>query len=146
MLTAVRTPGVHILGHPRGRKYGVGRVTADWDRCSKRPPAPVAIEIDGDPGGRTSTMSLARRALAAGCVFALDSDAHAGEWAFAETAIAHARLAGIPPSASSTAGRSILLEWAASRPASSLPPNRATRPLPRRWTPAIRINGRSPPR
>ena len=40
---------------------------------------------------------LARRALDAGCLIALDSDAHAtDEWMFAETAIAHARLAGIP--------------------------------------------------
>ena len=33
MLSAVRSPGVHILGHPRGRKYGARPgVTADWDR------------------------------------------------------------------------------------------------------------------
>jgi hypothetical protein len=41
--------------------------------------------------------SLARKALAAGCVFALDSDAHTTEQlAYAETALAHARLANIP--------------------------------------------------
>jgi len=35
---------------------------------------------------------------AAGCLFALDSDAHAtDQLAYAETAIAHARLAGIAP-------------------------------------------------
>src|SRR6185295_18408890 len=33
MLAAVKTQGVHILGHPRGRKYGSRPgVTADWDR------------------------------------------------------------------------------------------------------------------
>ena len=33
MLVAVATPGVHILGHPRGRKLGSRPgVTADWDR------------------------------------------------------------------------------------------------------------------
>jgi putative hydrolase len=37
------------------------------------------------------------RALAAGCVFALDSDAHnVAELAHADVAIAHARLAGVP--------------------------------------------------
>jgi putative hydrolase len=42
---------------------------------------------------------LARRALEAGCLFALDSDAHAiRELAFTDYAIAHARLAGIPAS------------------------------------------------
>ena len=36
--------------------------------------------------------------MAPRCLFALDSDAHTtGQLAYAETAIAHARLAGIPP-------------------------------------------------
>ncbi|HET9372882.1 MAG TPA: hypothetical protein VFO19_21625 [Vicinamibacterales bacterium] len=41
---------------------------------------------------------IAARALAAGCIFALDSDAHTIDqlW-YAEIAIAHARLAAIPP-------------------------------------------------
>ena len=41
--------------------------------------------------------ALARQALRAGCLFALDSDAHTvDQLQYAETAIAHARLAGIP--------------------------------------------------
>jgi putative hydrolase len=37
------------------------------------------------------------RALSAGCVFALDSDAHSvAELAHADVAIAHARVAGVP--------------------------------------------------
>jgi putative hydrolase len=117
MLTAVRTLGVHILGHPRGRKSGTRPgVTADWDRIFEAAArTTVAIEIDGDPTRQDIDHQLARRALAAGCIFALDSDAHApDEWVFAETAIAHARLAHIP------AERVIncwpldfLLEWAA---------------------------------
>jgi histidinol phosphatase-like PHP family hydrolase len=99
ILTAVRTPGVHILGHPRGRKYGVRPgVMADWDRIFEAAArTTVAVEIDGDPRRQDIDHELARRALAAGCIFALDSDAHApAEWEFAETAIAHARLAQIP--------------------------------------------------
>ncbi|MCL4813827.1 MAG: DNA polymerase/3'-5' exonuclease PolX [Vicinamibacteraceae bacterium] len=99
MLAAVRAQGVHILGHPRGRKYGVRPgVTADWDRVfDAAARKTVAIEIDGDPRRQDIDHELARRALAAGCLFALDSDAHAvSEWEFAETAVAHARLAGIP--------------------------------------------------
>jgi putative hydrolase len=99
MLNAVRTPGVHILAHPRGRKHGVRPgVKADWDRIfHTAAQLTVAIEIDGDPRRQDIDHELARRALAAGCIFALDSDAHAPEeWAFAETAIAHARLAEIP--------------------------------------------------
>ena len=119
ILTAVRTPGVHILGHPRGRKYAVRPgVMADWDRIfAAAARATVAVEIDGDPRRQDIDHELARRALAAGCIFALDSDAHApAEWEFAETAIAHARLAQIPSERVINCWPlDFLLEWAASR-------------------------------
>jgi histidinol phosphatase-like PHP family hydrolase len=99
MIEAVRTPGVHVLGHPRGRMYGSrAGVMANWDEVfSAAAHAGVAVEIDGDPSRQDLDYTLARRAVAAGCLFALDSDAHAvDELASAETAIAHARLAGVP--------------------------------------------------
>jgi histidinol phosphatase-like PHP family hydrolase len=99
MLNAVRTRGVHILGHPRGRKYGTRPgVAADWPRVfTEAARHGVAIEIDGDPSRQDIDHTLAPAALAAGCIFALDSDAHSrAELHYAETAIAHARLAGIP--------------------------------------------------
>ena len=99
MVRAVSTPGVDILGHPRGRMYGSRPgVTADWPRvfeAAKR--TNVAIEIDGDPSRQDLDYSVARGAVASGCLFALDSDAHSTpELQYAETAIAHARLAGVP--------------------------------------------------
>jgi len=100
MVAAVKTPGVHILGHPRGRMYGSRPgVAADWDRVfAAARSANVAIEIDGDPSRQDLDYDLARRGVDAGCLFALDSDAHStGELRYAETAIAHARLAGVPP-------------------------------------------------
>jgi histidinol phosphatase-like PHP family hydrolase len=119
MLAAVGTPGVHILGHPRGRKYGARPgVTADWERIFRAAAhATVAVEIDGDPSRQDIDHDLARRALAIGCIFALDSDAHATEeWDFAETAIAHARLAGVPPERVINCWPlGFLLKWAASR-------------------------------
>ena len=99
MVNAVKAPGVHILGHPRGRKYGSRPgVTADWDRVFKAAQrSNVAIEIDGDPSRQDVDYDLAKRAVAAGCLFALDSDAHSTpELQYSETAIAHARLAGVP--------------------------------------------------
>ena len=99
MVSAVQTPGVHILGHPRGRMYGSRPgVTADWEkvfvaaaRCN------VAVELDGDSSRQDLDYDLARLALASGCMFAIDSDAHAtDQWWMAETALAHARIAGIP--------------------------------------------------
>lgn len=101
MLRVVSTQGVHILGHPRGRKAGARPgLRANWTRIfAQAAKTGVAIEIDGDPRRQDIDFSLAQDALAAGCFFALDSDAHApDELAFAHVAIAHARLAGIPPS------------------------------------------------
>jgi histidinol phosphatase-like PHP family hydrolase len=99
MLTAVAHPAVRILAHPRGRITGSrAGVIADWHvvfaaAAERR----VAIEIDGDPARQDLDHALAADALAAGCLFALDSDAHTtGQLSYAETALAHARLAGIP--------------------------------------------------
>ena len=100
MLAAVRTKGVHILGHPRGRKYGARPgVTADWATVFEvAARSRVAVEIDGDPSRQDIDYTLAPLAVRAGCLFALDSDAHStAELQYAETAIAHARLAGVPP-------------------------------------------------
>ena len=99
MLRAVSTPGVHILAHPRGRMAGSrAGVVADWDAVfAAAAEHRVAIEIDGDPARQDLDYTVARRALDAGCLFALDSDAHTdAQLVYAETAIAHARLAGIP--------------------------------------------------
>ena len=99
MLKAVSTPGVHILGHPRGRMFNSrAGVLADWPAVFERAAETgVAIEIDGDVSRQDLDYRLAAAAKKAGCVFALDSDAHAADqlW-MADYAIAHARLAGIP--------------------------------------------------
>jgi histidinol phosphatase-like PHP family hydrolase len=101
MLAAVKGAGVTILGHPRGRVFNTRPgVSADWPRvfaeaASRR----VAIELDGSWHRQDIDFELARHALDAGCIFALDSDAHSiGELRFSEYAIAHARLARIPAS------------------------------------------------
>ena len=101
MVTGIETRGVHILGHPRGRMFGSRPgVTADWDRVfAAAAQTGVAIELDGDPARQDIDYALARRALRSGCVFAVDSDAHAvSQLRYTEIALAHARLAGIPRS------------------------------------------------
>jgi putative hydrolase len=100
MLAAVRNPRVRILAHPRGRMSGSrAGVIAQWPAVFAEAAAlGVAVEIDGDPSRQDLDHTLAADALNAGCIFALDSDAHStGQLTYAETAIAHARLAGIPP-------------------------------------------------
>ncbi len=120
MLKVVSTPGVHILGHPRGRMFNSrAGVVADWPAVFKLAAASgVAVEIDGDISRQDLDYRIAMAARKAGCVFALDSDAHAADqlW-MADYAIAHARLAGIP------AGRIIncwpasdILKWARTFP------------------------------
>jgi putative hydrolase len=99
MVAAVSQPGVHVLGHPRGRMYGSRPgVSADWDAVFEAAATTqVAIEIDGDPSRQDLDYTIAPRAVAAGCLFALDSDAHAcDQLSYTDTAIAHARLAGVP--------------------------------------------------
>jgi putative hydrolase len=123
MLNAVSVPGVHILGHPRGRMFNSrAGVVADWpavfERASERS---VAIEIDGDVSRQDLDFRLATAARRAGCIFALDSDAHAADqlW-MADYAIAHARLARISKDLVVNCWPiEKILEWAKSRPASS---------------------------
>jgi histidinol phosphatase-like PHP family hydrolase len=78
MIAAVAHPAVRILAHPRGRITGSrAGVIANWDAVfAAAVQRSVAIEIDGDPARQDLDHTLAARALEAGCLFALDSDAH----------------------------------------------------------------------
>jgi histidinol phosphatase-like PHP family hydrolase len=99
VLAAVQSPGVAILGHPRGRIFNTrAGVQADWPRVfDAAAERGVAVEIDGNWHRQDLDYRLAALALEAGCLFALDSDAHStGELRFTQYSLAHARLAGIP--------------------------------------------------
>ena len=99
LLAAIQNPAVHILAHPRGRIAGArAGIVADWDQVfAFAAREGVAIEIDGDPARQDLDHTLAERAAAAGCRFALNSDAHTTlQLRYSETALAHARLAAIP--------------------------------------------------
>jgi histidinol phosphatase-like PHP family hydrolase len=101
ILAVVATPGVHVLGHPTGRKFGErAGIAARWNEVfTAAAGLGVAIEIDGDPWRQDLNFALAQDAVRAGCLIALDSDAHSPrELVYTETAVAHARLAGIPAS------------------------------------------------
>lgn len=99
LVRALETPGVAVLGHPKGRLYDVrSGVRADWPRvfaCAAE--RGVAIEINGCPERLDLPPSLARLACAAGCLFSVSSDAHASQHLdFLDWGLAVARLAGIP--------------------------------------------------
>jgi histidinol phosphatase-like PHP family hydrolase len=115
MLSTVRHPAVHILAHPRGRMYSRQGVLARWDEVfAEAGQRDVAIELDGDPYRQDLDFAMAQRALEAGCLFALDSDAHSGaELRYSDIALAHARYAGIPAErVVNTWPMTRLLEWA----------------------------------
>ncbi len=100
LVRAVETPGVAVLGHPRGRLYNVrAGVRADWPRVFARAAAcGVALELNGCPDRLDLSPSLARLAAEAGCLVTIASDAHAGRHLpHVRWGLAVARLAGIPP-------------------------------------------------
>jgi histidinol phosphatase-like PHP family hydrolase len=119
LVTAVMTRGVHILGHPRGRMFGSrGGIVAEWPRVFEAAArSRVAIEIDGDPSRQDLDFTLAREAARAGCLVAVDSDAHTTtQLGYVDIAIAHALLAEVPAAqVVNTWPLDRLLEWLMSR-------------------------------
>jgi putative hydrolase len=99
LVQAIETPGVAILGHPKGRLYNIrSGIRADWPRVFARAAAlGVAIELNGCPERLDLPPALAKLAVAAGCLFSVSSDAHAAaHLSFLDYGLAVARLAGVP--------------------------------------------------
>lgn len=88
MLAAVTNPRVNILGHCTGRLVAQG---ADTTRPPRRPESQfdatavfaacaaneIAVEINSRPERLDPPRRLLRQAVEAGCLFAIDTDAHA---------------------------------------------------------------------
>ena len=110
-----------MLGHCTGRLIvGRGRPESTFDAHAVFEQAvryDRAIEINSRPERLDPPRPLLMLAKALGCRFAIDSDAHAtDQWWYAETALAHARIAGVPRSRVINCWPlAQLLEWAHSR-------------------------------
>ena len=81
MLAAIENPHVDILGHCTGRKIvGRGRKPSSFDSsrvfaaCAA---TGTAVEINSRPERRDPPAELLSRAVEAGCLFSIDTDAHA---------------------------------------------------------------------
>jgi putative hydrolase len=82
MLTAVANPHVDVLGHCTGRMVTGGRARPEsafdagavFDACAEYG---VAVEVNCRPERLDPPRRLLRAAVAAGCSFTLDTDAHA---------------------------------------------------------------------
>jgi len=103
MLAAVRHPETNVLGHCTGRLIMGGRGTrpqSDFDAdaifaaCAE---AEVAVEINSRPERADPPDDLVARAVEAGCLFSVDSDAHApGQLDFLAYGAARAETLGVP--------------------------------------------------
>lgn len=81
MLSAVQSPHVDILGHCTGRKLvGRGRKPSAFDAArvfAACAATGTAVEINSRPERRDPPPDLLAQAVAAGCLFSIDTDAHA---------------------------------------------------------------------
>jgi putative hydrolase len=103
MVTAIRNPHMDVLGHCTGRLLGGrgGRPESDFDpeavftACREHG---VAVEINCRPERRDPPGRLLRLAAEVGCLFAIDTDAHApGQLDWLGNGTVRAEEAGIPP-------------------------------------------------
>ncbi len=100
LLSVLENPHVDIVAHPSGRL--IERREGgdfDWDRIFASAAATrTALEINASPERLDLNDELARRALAAGCLFTINCDAHStGGFDALEYGIAVARRAGADP-------------------------------------------------
>ncbi|GLX50181.1 PHP domain-containing protein [Streptomyces hygroscopicus subsp. hygroscopicus] len=102
MVTAVRDPHADVLGHCTGRLVtGRGRPESEFDAdevfaaCAE---SGTAVEINSRPERLDPPRRLLRRAVAAGTLFAVDTDAHApGQLDWQILGCARAEECGVPP-------------------------------------------------
>ncbi len=120
MVRAVENPHTDILGHCTGRMItGRGRPPSSFDAevvfaaCAA---SGTAVEINSRPERRDPPRPLLDAALDAGCVFSIDTDAHApGQLEWLRNGCEQAAEAGIPvTSVVNTRGLEELLAWTAS--------------------------------
>ncbi len=77
-LNAIRSPHVDVIAHPAGRMIQErADLDLDWDAVFEAAAATgTALEINGSPPRLDLSAERARRAIEAGCLVAIDSDAH----------------------------------------------------------------------
>ncbi len=102
MLRAIENPHTDILGHCTGRMIvGRGRKPSSFDSArvfAACAATGTAVEINSRPERRDPPKELLTQALAAGCVFSIDTDAHApGQLEWIEYGCEQAAEASVPP-------------------------------------------------
>jgi DNA polymerase (family 10) len=122
-LNAIRSPHVDIIAHPSGRMIqSRDDLDLDWEAVYAAAAATgTALEMNGSPHRLDLSVERARRAVEAGCILTIDSDAHSTrELDFIRWGVTQARRAWVEPrSVLNTRSRAELLEWVAGNPARS---------------------------
>jgi histidinol phosphatase-like PHP family hydrolase len=99
-LAALRNPTVHVLAHPRGRKFNLREgLRSDWPRVfAAAAELDVALEIDSYPDRQDLNVELLTLAREAGVWLSIGTDAHhPDELQFMDFGLAAAIRAGITP-------------------------------------------------
>lgn len=119
VLSAIRSPHVDVVAHPAGRIIGEREdLDLDWDAVFEAAAATgTALELNGSPHRLDLSAERARQAVAAGCLLAIDSDAHrTTEFAHLDWGVAQARRGWVEAAAVVTTWpREEALAWAAGK-------------------------------
>jgi len=121
MLAAIANPHLDILGHCTGRKVkGRQRPESEFDAAAVFAACRdngVAVEINARPDRLDPPRRMLSLALETGCVFTIDSDAHApGQLDWLPYGCERAEECGIPPGrVMNTKSADEVLAWAADR-------------------------------
>ena len=120
-LNAIRNPHVDVIAHPSGRMIQTrDDLDLDWDTVfAESARTGTALEMNGSPHRLDLSVERARRALAAGCVLTIDSDAHkTAELDYVRWGTSQARRAWVEPGhVLNTRSRDELLAWVSGKPA-----------------------------
>lgn len=121
VLGAIRSPHVDVIAHPAGRMIQArDDLDLDWDAVFEAAAATgTALEINGSPHRLDLAPERARRAVEAGCLLTVDSDAHrTEELDYVRWGVDQARRAWVEPGqVLNTRSRADLLAWVAAKPA-----------------------------
>jgi DNA polymerase (family 10) len=120
-LNAIRSPHVDIVAHPSGRMIQTREdLDLEWEVVYEEAARTgTALEMNGSPHRLDLAAERARRAVEAGCLLTIDSDAHnTRELDFVRWGISQARRAWVEPeNVLNTRSRADLLSWVAGKPA-----------------------------
>jgi DNA polymerase (family X) len=119
-LNAIRSPHVDVIAHPAGRMIqSRDDLDLDWDAVFEAAAATgTALEMNGSPHRLDLAAERARRAVEAGCLLTIDSDAHSTkELEYVRWGVDQARRGWVEPQVvMNTRSRADLLAWTAAKP------------------------------